>query len=92
MDEDGHITISGRIKDMIIRGGENIYPAELENLLQTMPEVQEVHVCGVPDERMGEEACMWVKVKQEFKLQEKDIKDFCKGKVGKEGIEDISLG
>ncbi|KAL3224316.1 hypothetical protein MRX96_026641 [Rhipicephalus microplus] len=60
MDEDGYIDIVSRIKDMVIRGGENIYPAEVEEVLNTHPAVYESLVIGVPDERMGEELCAWI--------------------------------
>ncbi|XP_064473584.1 medium-chain acyl-CoA ligase ACSF2, mitochondrial-like isoform X2 [Ornithodoros turicata] len=72
MAEDGHVTICGRIKDMIIRGGENIYPQEIEEVLYTHPCIEEVHVCGVPDDRLGEEVCAWVKGKSEKSMEEED--------------------
>ena len=60
MDEDGYVNIVGRIKDMIIRGGENVYPREVEEFLYTYPAIADVQVIGVPDERYGEEVCAWV--------------------------------
>ena len=57
---DGNYKITGRIKDMIIRGGENIYPKEIEDFIYTHPKVQDVQVIGVPDERYGEECCAWI--------------------------------
>ncbi|MGH3348596.1 MAG: AMP-binding enzyme, partial [Nocardioides sp.] len=63
MREDGYATIVGRIKDMVIRGGENIYPKEIEEFLYTHPDVEDVQVIGVPDEKYGEELCAWIKVK-----------------------------
>src|SRR5664279_3600725 len=60
MDDDGYVNISGRIKDMVIRGGENIYPREIEEFLYTHPAVKDVAVIGVPDERYGEALCAWV--------------------------------
>ena len=60
MDDDGYVNIVGRIKDMIIRGGENIYPREVEEFLYTHPAIADVQVIGVPDERYGEELCAWV--------------------------------
>lgn len=57
MDEDGYVNIVGRIKDMIIRGGENVYPKEIEAFIQQFEEVLDVHVIGVPDEKFGEEIC-----------------------------------
>ncbi|XP_064473580.1 medium-chain acyl-CoA ligase ACSF2, mitochondrial-like isoform X1 [Ornithodoros turicata] len=78
MSEDGHVTIYGRMKDMIIRGGENIYPREIEDVLYTHPHIGEVHVCGVPDARLGEEVCAWIKTKTRKTLEEDDVKSFCK--------------
>ena len=63
MDDDGYVSIVGRIKDMIIRGGENIYPREIEEFLYRMPQVQDVQVVGVPDRRYGEELCAWIVVR-----------------------------
>jgi fatty-acyl-CoA synthase len=63
MDDDGYVNITGRIKDMLIRGGENVYPREIEEFLHTHPDVLDVQVIGVPDERYGEEAMAWVKVR-----------------------------
>ncbi|CAN7983001.1 unnamed protein product [Ixodes pacificus] len=81
MSEDGRITIRGRIKDLIIRGGENIYPPEIESLLYTHSDVLEVQVVGVPDSRLGEEVCAWIILKPGKTLSEEDVKGFCKGKV-----------
>lgn len=81
MSEDGRITIRGRIKDMIIRGGENIYPQEIENLIYTHSDVLEVQVVGVPDSRLGEEVCAWIILKPGKSLSEGDVKGFCKGKI-----------
>ncbi|KAH7947013.1 hypothetical protein HPB52_007410 [Rhipicephalus sanguineus] len=81
MAEDGRISIMGRIKDMIIRGGENLYPQEIEDFLYTHPAIQEVQVVGVPDKRMGEEACAWIILKPGCSATEEDIKSFCKGKL-----------
>ncbi len=63
MREDGYCTIVGRIKDMVIRGGENIYPREIEEFLYTHPDVEDVQVVGVPDERYGEELCAWIRMR-----------------------------
>ena len=63
MREDGYCTIVGRIKDMVIRGGENIYPREIEEFLYPHPDIEDVQVVGVPDEKYGEELCAWVKLK-----------------------------
>ena len=63
MNEDGYVEITGRIKDMVIRGGENIYPREIEEFLYTHPDVLDAQVIGVPDERYGEELCAWIRMK-----------------------------
>lgn len=81
MNENGYIKIVGRKKDMIIRGGENIYPLEIENFLNTHPAILEVNVVGVPDKRMGEEVCAWISVKKDMNLTEENVKEFCKGKI-----------
>lgn len=81
MNESGRVYIHGRIKDMIIRGGENIYPKEIEDFLYTHHAVEEVQVVGVPDERLGEQVCAWIKLKSGCNPCEEDIKDFCKGKL-----------
>ncbi|XP_059937373.1 medium-chain acyl-CoA ligase ACSF2, mitochondrial isoform X1 [Mesoplodon densirostris] len=81
MDAQGFCKILGRSKDMIIRGGENIYPAELENFFHTHPQVQEVQVVGVKDERMGEEICACIQLKKGEKTTAEEIKAFCKGKI-----------
>jgi fatty-acyl-CoA synthase len=81
MDEEGYVNIVGRIKDMIIRGGENVYPREIEEFLHQHPKVSEAQVVGVPDIKYGEEIMAWVKLKpgQESTLDE--MRDFCKGKI-----------
>ncbi len=81
MDDDGYIAIVGRSKDMIIRGGENIYPREIEEFLYTHPEISDVQVTGVPDPRFGEEVCAWVILKEGSELTEEQIKAYCKGKI-----------
>ncbi|XP_055263549.1 medium-chain acyl-CoA ligase ACSF2, mitochondrial [Moschus berezovskii] len=81
MDEQGFCKIVGRSKDMIIRGGENIYPAELEDFFHTHPQVQEVQVVGVKDDRMGEEICACIRLKEGEKTTAEEIKAFCKGKI-----------
>eukprot|EP00088_Acartia_fossae_P014139 TRINITY_DN1753_c0_g1_i2.p1 TRINITY_DN1753_c0_g1~~TRINITY_DN1753_c0_g1_i2.p1 ORF type:complete len:641 (+),score=202.54 TRINITY_DN1753_c0_g1_i2:63-1985(+) len=81
MDANGYVSIVGRIKDMIIRGGENIYPREIEEFLHTHPAVQEAQVFGVADDRMGEEVAVWLKLNSGYELDEADIKSFCKGKL-----------
>ncbi|MCB0563708.1 MAG: AMP-binding protein [Phaeodactylibacter sp.] len=81
MDEEGYINIVGRIKDMIIRGGENIYPREIEEFLFTHPKVSEVQVIGVPDEKYGEEVMAWIKLKEAETATEAEIKAYCQGKI-----------
>ncbi|XP_010138638.1 PREDICTED: acyl-CoA synthetase family member 2, mitochondrial-like, partial [Buceros rhinoceros silvestris] len=81
LDEDGYCKIIGRCKDMIIRGGENIYPAEIEQFLHTHPKVEEVQVVGVKDSRMGEEVCACIRVRAGQKCTEEEVKAFCKGKI-----------
>jgi fatty-acyl-CoA synthase len=81
MDGDGYLNISGRIKDMVIRGGENVYPREIEEFLYTHPAIKDVQVIGVPDERFGEELCAWVILNDGADATEQQIKDFCKGQI-----------
>jgi fatty-acyl-CoA synthase len=81
MDDDGYLNISGRIKDMVIRGGENVYPREIEEFLYTHPAVKDVQVIGVPDERYGEELCAWVILNDGAEATEQQIKDYCKGQI-----------
>src|SRR5437764_2095556 len=78
MDEDGYVKIVGRIKDMVIRGGENIYPREIEEFLYTHPQIADVQVIGVPDERYGEELMAWVITRAGATLSEEDVKEFCR--------------
>lgn len=80
--EDGYGKIVGRIKEMVIRGGENIYPKELEDFLNTHPKILETHCVGVPDERMGEELCAYVRLQDPtMSLDHAEMKEFCKGKI-----------
>nr|XP_060620750.1 medium-chain acyl-CoA ligase ACSF2, mitochondrial isoform X1 [Anolis sagrei ordinatus] len=81
LDDHGYCKIVGRCKDMIIRGGENIYPVELEKFLHTHPKIQEVQVVGVKDERMGEEICASIRVKAGEECTAEEVKAFCKGKI-----------
>ena len=81
MDEDGYINIVGRIKDMIIRGGENVYPREIEEYLYRHPDVVEVQVIGVPDSRYGEEIVAWVQLRAGAELDADDIKGYCRGQI-----------
>jgi fatty-acyl-CoA synthase len=81
MRDDGYANIVGRIKDMIIRGGENIYPREIEEFLFTNPMIADVQVIGVPDPRYGEEVCAWVRLKGGVETTEHEIREFCRGKI-----------
>jgi len=81
MDEDGYFNIVGRIKDMVIRGGENIYPREIEEFLYRHPAIQDVQVFGVPDKRFGEELCAWIKVRAGSNLTAEGVKEFCAGQI-----------
>jgi len=81
MDAEGYVNISGRIKDMVIRGGENIYPREIEEFLYTHPAVKDVAVVGVPDAKYGEELCAWIIAKEHATLDLASIQEFCKGKI-----------
>ncbi len=78
MDEDGYVTVVGRSKDMLIRGGENVYPREIEELLYRHEKIEDVQVIGVPDEKMGEEICAWVKLVAGQQLTEEELKAWCK--------------
>ena len=80
-DERGYCSIIGRVKDMIIRGGENIYPREVEEFLFGHPKVNDVQVFGIPDEKYGEEVCAWVIPLPETKLDEGDIRSFCQDRI-----------
>ena len=81
MREDGYFKVTGRAKDMIIRGGENIYPREVEEFLYTHPKIAEVHVTGLPDERLGETVLAWIKLKTGEMSTPEEIKEFCKGRI-----------
>ena len=81
MDEAGYLNIVGRIKDMIIRGGENVYPREIEEFLYSHPAVEDVQVIGVPDARYGEEICAWVKLRPGQQLTEQELREFCTGQI-----------
>jgi fatty-acyl-CoA synthase len=83
MDEDGYLNIVGRIKDMIIRGGENIYPREVEEFLYTHPDISDVQVIGVPSEKYGEEVMAWVKVRDGAELSDEKLAAYCEGKIAR---------
>ena len=81
MDASGYVRIVGRIKDMIIRGGENIYPREVEEFLYQHPAISEVQVFGIPDEKMGEEVCAWIQLNEGADLTADDVKAYCKDQI-----------
>ncbi|HEY0197225.1 MAG TPA: AMP-binding protein, partial [Rhodanobacter sp.] len=78
LDEEGYCSIVGRLKDMIIRGGENVYPREIEEFLYTHPNVQDVQVFGVPDPKFGEQVCAWVRLREGCTSSEAEIQDYCR--------------
>jgi fatty-acyl-CoA synthase len=81
MDEEGYVNIVGRIKDMVIRGGENVYPREIEEFLFRHPKVEAVQVVGVPDPKYGEELCAWITLKSGVAATPAEIQEFCKGQI-----------
>ena len=81
MDDAGYLNIAGRIKDMVIRGGENIYPREVEEFLYAHPAIEDVQVIGVPDAKFGEELCAWVKLRPGETLTVEEMREFCAGKI-----------
>src|SRR5438477_2702572 len=81
IDEAGYVNIVGRIKDMIIRGGENVYPREVEEFLYTHPAIEDVQVIGVPDAKYGEELCAWVRVRAGAELTVEELRAHCNGRI-----------
>jgi fatty-acyl-CoA synthase len=81
MREDGYIHLTGRAKDMIIRGGENVYPREVEEFLYTHPKVAEVQVVGIPDECLGEVVLAWIRLKTGESATEDEVRKFCEGQI-----------
>ena len=81
IDDDGYCNVVGRSKDMLIRGGENVYPREIEEFLYSHPMVSEVQVFGVPDQRFGEEVCAWVILKPGAHLSKDDVREYCRGNI-----------
>ncbi|MGE5152136.1 MAG: AMP-binding protein [Rhodospirillaceae bacterium] len=81
MDAEGYVNIVGRLKDMVIRGGENVYPREIEEFLYRHPKVQDVQVIGVPDQKYGEEICAWIKLREGQSATPEEIREFCKGQI-----------
>jgi fatty-acyl-CoA synthase len=86
MDEDCYVNIVGRSKDVIIRGGENVYPREVEEFLYTHPAVADVQVIGVPDERYGEEVCAWVVLREGASLDEEELRAYCRERIARQKI------
>ena len=81
MREDGYVNIVGRLKDMIIRGGENIYPREIEEFLYTHPKIADVQVIGVPDRNYGEQVCAWIRLREGQDATSDEIRDYCRGQI-----------
>ena len=81
MREDGNFRITGRAREMIIRGGENIYPREIEEFLHRHPDIADVYVVGLPDERLGERVLAWIEAREDSALTEDGVKDFCRGQI-----------
>ena len=81
IDDEGYCNIVGRIKDMVIRGGENIYPREIEEFLYAHPKVLDVQVVGIPDEKFGEELCAWIILREGERLSEDEVREYCKGQI-----------
>ncbi|MEA0553876.1 AMP-binding protein [Lysinibacillus irui] len=86
MDEAGYVRVTGRLKDMIIRGGENLYPREIEEFLYTHPKISDVQVAGVPDPIYGEEAAAWIILKEGEQATEEEIREFCRDKISRHKI------
>ncbi|KOY84045.1 AMP-binding protein [Lysinibacillus macroides] len=86
MDEAGYVRVTGRLKDMIIRGGENLYPREIEEFLYTHSKISDVQVAGVPDPVYGEEAAAWIILKEGEQATEQEIRDYCRNKISRHKI------
>jgi fatty-acyl-CoA synthase len=81
LDADGYCNIVGRVKDMVIRGGENVFPREIEEFLYTHPAIDNVHVFGVPDDLMGEEVAAWIRLRSGEAAEEDAIRAYCRGRI-----------
>ncbi len=81
IDAEGYCNIVGRLKDMIIRGGENIYPREVEEFLYTHPAIADVQAFGVPDDHYGEELCVWIRRREGVALSEDEVIAFCRASI-----------
>jgi fatty-acyl-CoA synthase len=86
LDDEGFCNIVGRLKDMVIRGGENLYPREIEEFLYRHPAIREVQVFGVPDERYGEELCAWVILNEGASLSADDLRAYCAGSIAHQKV------
>lgn len=86
LDAEGYCNIVGRIKDVVIRGGENVYPREVEEYLYSHPKVQDVQCFGVPDERYGEELCAWVKLRDGETMTEEEVREYCRGRIAHQKV------
>ncbi len=84
--EDGFYKITGRIKDMVIRGGENLYPREIEEFLHTHPKIAEAQVVGLPDEKYGEELSVWLVLREGQTLTQEEVREFCKGRISHQKV------
>ena len=83
MDEEGYVKIVGRLKEMVIRGGENIYPREIEEFFHTNRKIEDAYVIGVPDEKYGEELMVWVKLRDKETMTEEELREFCNGRIAR---------
>jgi fatty-acyl-CoA synthase len=81
IDDAGYCNIVGRLKDMVIRGGENIYPREVEEFLFRHPKIEDVQIVGVPDEKFGEELCAWIRLRKDERADAEEIVAFCRGQI-----------
>jgi len=81
IDHEGYCEIVGRIKDMLIRGGENIFPREIEEYIYQHPAVEQVEVIGAPDKKYGEQVCAWIKLREGSSTTAEEIRAFCEGKI-----------
>ena len=86
IDEEGYGKIVGRIKDLVIRGGENLFPREIEDFFYTHPDILDVQVIGVPDDKYGEELCAWIILRPNVQVSEQDIRDYCEGEISRQKI------
>ena len=86
LDAEGYCNIVGRIKDVVIRGGENVYPREVEEYLYSHPKIQDVQCFGVPDARYGEELCAWVKLRAGETMTEEEVRDYCRGRIAHQKV------